>query len=75
MLPPMEKACLVSQTTAKVSDFQLVEEILQEKIKDLKVFHTICTETRQRQEEVETLSKKCTHILVVGGHDLSLIHI
>lgn len=57
MLPPMEKACLVSQTTAKVSDFQMVEEILQEKIKDLKVFHTICTETRQRQEEVETLSK------------------
>ena len=71
MLPPMEKACLVSQTTAKVSDFQMVEEILQEKIKDLKVFHTICTETRQRQEEVETLSKKCTHILVVGGHDSS----
>lgn len=71
MLPPMEKACLVSQTTAKVSDFQMVEEILQEKINDLKVFHTICTETRQRQEEVETLSKKCTHILVVGGHDSS----
>lgn len=71
MLPPMEKVCLVSQTTAKVSDFQMVEEILQKKIKDLKVFHTICTETRQRQEEVETLSKKCTHILVVGGHDSS----
>ena len=71
MLPSLEKACLVSQTTAKLTDFQMVEEILRKKIKDLKVFHTICTETRQRQEEVEGLSKKCTHILVVGGHDSS----
>ena len=71
MLPSLEKACLVSQTTAKLTDFQMVEEILRKKIKDLKVFHTICTETRQRQEEVEELSKKCTHILVVGGHNSS----
>ncbi|MEA4970429.1 MAG: bifunctional 4-hydroxy-3-methylbut-2-enyl diphosphate reductase/30S ribosomal protein S1 [Candidatus Pelethousia sp.] len=70
-LPAMELACLVSQTTAQKKDFEAVAAILRAKINDFRYYATICPSTSQRQEEAAQLSKKCTHILVVGGHHSS----
>ncbi len=70
-LPPLSRACLVSQTTAQLEGFQALQAALFAKIEELECYCTICPTTRQRQEEAAELSKKCTKILVVGGHESS----
>lgn len=70
-LPPMELACLVSQTTAQKQDFEAAAAILRAKINDFRYYFTICPSTCQRQEEAARLSKKCTRMLVIGGHHSS----
>ncbi|MEA5059299.1 MAG: bifunctional 4-hydroxy-3-methylbut-2-enyl diphosphate reductase/30S ribosomal protein S1 [Candidatus Pelethousia sp.] len=71
VLPFFEKACLVSQTTAQRDGFEAIACILRSKVKDFRCFFTICPSTCQRQDEAAALSKKCTYMLVVGGHHSS----
>lgn len=70
-LPAFERACLVSQTTAQRDGFEAIAEALRPKIDNFRCFFTICPATCQRQDEAAALSKKCTHMLVVGGHHSS----
>lgn len=70
-LPDFDRACLVSQTTAQVDGLAAAEAVLRAKTADFLYFCTICPATRERQEEAAELSKKCTRMLVVGGHDSS----
>jgi 4-hydroxy-3-methylbut-2-enyl diphosphate reductase len=66
-LPPMEKVCLVAQTTQDEKRFQALAAALLKKYPGAKVFNTICDSTHRRQEEVLALAKKVEAMVVVGG--------
>jgi 4-hydroxy-3-methylbut-2-enyl diphosphate reductase len=66
-LPPMDKVCLVSQTTANEIKFHEVAEQLKAKYADCVVVNTICDDTHTRQEEVLQVSETVDAMVVVGG--------
>ncbi len=53
----MEKACVVAQTTTSVERFDGILEVLKTKVKDLEIFNSICSATRERQMEALEISK------------------
>ncbi|NOY24033.1 MAG: 4-hydroxy-3-methylbut-2-enyl diphosphate reductase [Acidobacteria bacterium] len=67
-LSDYEKAIVVSQTTFDRKVFDEIVTVLQEKVKELKVFCTICDSTEKRQEEVKKLALKVDCMIIVGGH-------
>jgi 4-hydroxy-3-methylbut-2-enyl diphosphate reductase len=60
---------LVAQTTQSYEEYMEVIEYILPKVKELKVFNTICNTTGNRQEEARELAKKGDVMLVVGGHN------
>jgi len=62
-----KKYGLVVQTTKNFEEFEKLREKIKERIKDIKVFNTICQATRQRQSEVRKLAKEHDSVLVVGS--------
>ena len=66
-MPSLEKVCVVAQTTQDSEDYKNIVD----KIKDLYpqaiVFNTICSSTKQRQEEVVAMSREMDAMFVVGG--------
>lgn len=66
-LPPMDKVCLVSQTTANELKFHEVAERLKAKYDDCVVVNTICDDTHRRQEEVLQVAETVDAMVVVGG--------
>jgi len=60
------KVALLAQTTKGEKEFRAAAERLQSKFPDLKIYNTICPETRKRQEEALLLSRNSDMILVVG---------
>jgi len=66
-LPPLEKVCLVSQTTQDQRLFQVLAEAIQRKFPEAKVFNTICSSTHRRQDEILALAGKVEAMVVVGG--------
>lgn len=71
LLPNFEKAFLVSQTTLIPSVFSEISDVLKSKCKELIIENTICSSTRERQEEAEELSKACNTMIVIGGRNSS----
>ena len=63
----LTKVCVVAQTTQDSEDYKNIVD----KIKDLYpqaiVFNTICSSTKQRQEEVVAMSREMDAMFVVGG--------
>jgi 4-hydroxy-3-methylbut-2-enyl diphosphate reductase len=68
-LPPMEKVCLVAQTTQDRNQFQAFGEAVQRKFPGAEVFNTICDSTHRRQDEVLNLARKVEAMVVVGGRE------
>ena len=66
-LPPMEKVCVVAQTTQDKILFQALTFGLQEKYAECQVFETICGSTHDRQDEVRSLCRSVEAMIVVGG--------
>ncbi|MBI3327273.1 MAG: 4-hydroxy-3-methylbut-2-enyl diphosphate reductase [Nitrospinae bacterium] len=66
-LPPLEKVCLVSQTTANEQKFYEVERRMKAKYADCVVVNTICDDTHTRQEEVLDVAPTVDAMVVVGG--------
>ena len=66
-LPPLEKVCLVAQTTQDQGRFRVISEAVEKKYPGAKVFDTICDSTHRRQDEVLALTRKVEAIVVVGG--------
>jgi len=66
-LPPMDKICVIAQTTFNPEKYDQIAEILKQKTSDCKVFQTICNATQERQEEVLSLAQECDAMVVVGG--------
>ena len=62
-----KKYGLISQTTQNTQKFKQAKEMLRRKIKDIKIFDTICLATEERQNEARELAQKCEIILVVGS--------
>ncbi len=70
-IQPVDKLGVVSQTTRDEQAFLQVVEALRFKAKDFKVFNTICTATRKRQEAARELGAMVDLMLVVGDHESS----
>ena len=68
---PGKTVIVVSQTTFNIAVFEKCESIINEKLPDAKIFHTICRATSERQEEARRLSKKCDLMIVAGGRNSS----
>src|SRR3989338_636055 len=61
-----KKYALVSQTTQDQEEFGRTAKELRKRIKELKVMDTICSATKQRQNEAKKLAKKVDMMLVIG---------
>ena len=61
----------VSQTTFSENEWKKCKEIINLYCTNQKIFDTICSATRKRQEEAEKLSKECDAMVVVGGRHSS----
>lgn len=66
-LPPMDKVCVVGQTTLDVSKYKEITKRLKEKYPDCVIAETICDATEDRQGEVLRLAKEVDAMIVVGG--------
>ena len=66
-LPPMDKVCVVAQTTQDRRMFKEAIERLKKRYSNCESFETICSSTYKRQDEVISLSKTVDAMIVVGG--------
>ena len=58
---------LIAQTTIKEEEFVSIQDVLASKLKNLKVFNTICSATYKRQLAIKELVGKVDAIIVIGG--------
>ena len=66
-LPPMDKVCVVAQTTQDRRMFKEAIDKLKNRYSNCESFETICSSTYKRQDEVISLSKSVDAMVVVGG--------
>ena len=64
-----DKIGLVAQTTQSYEDYLDIISYLLPKVKELKVFNTICNTTGNRQKAARELAKKVDVMYVIGGHN------
>ncbi len=62
---------IVAQTTIKKEIFVQKVHFLKNACKSTQIFDTICSATRDRQEEADELSRKSDAMIVVGGYESS----
>lgn len=65
------KVALISQTTKKVEKFIEIANYLMQRVKEVRVFNTICDATFKNQEAIKTLAIKSDVIIIVGGKNSS----
>jgi 4-hydroxy-3-methylbut-2-enyl diphosphate reductase len=70
-LPPLDKICIVSQTTNTLEKFETLVAIVKNKSKHTEVFNTICNATRTRQESAGEVAKYADAMIVIGGKNSS----
>jgi 4-hydroxy-3-methylbut-2-enyl diphosphate reductase len=63
------KIGIVSQTTQEVEEFNQIVDYVKDKAKETKVYNTICSATRQRQEAAAELAKTMDLVIVIGGYN------
>ncbi len=66
-----QKVALVSQTTRKVEKFMQIANYLMLRVKEVRVFNTICNATFENQEAVKNLAKRADVMIVIGGKNSS----
>ena len=66
-LPPMEKVCIVAQTTQDTDHYNRIVQKIQDKCPQAVVFNTICSSTERRQEEIIALASEMDALFVIGG--------
>jgi len=68
-LPPLERVCMVSQSTMFMHEFAELSAHARGKFKEVLVFDTICQATKDRQNDVVSLVQQGAEaIVVIGGH-------
>ena len=70
-LPEMERALIVSQTTMVQERFEMLCDLLKEKIRHPDIRATICPATRDRQSEAVEIAEKADVMIVIGGRESS----
>ena len=70
-LPKMAKLGVVCQTTLNLNFFKEAIALLASKVKELKVYNTICSATSIRQKEAKELAGKVDVMLIIGGKNSS----
>jgi len=68
-LPDMDRACVIAQTTQDRKLFLEIVEALKRKVRDVKIFDTICDSTGMRQKEVFELAGEVDAMVIVGGRE------
>ncbi|QUI23099.1 4-hydroxy-3-methylbut-2-enyl diphosphate reductase [Vallitalea pronyensis] len=69
---PMDKRlCIIAQTTFNPIKFKEIIEIFVHKGYHVDIKNTICTATKERQEEATQLAKKADRMIVIGGKNSS----
>ena len=61
-----QKICIVSQTTFNYNKFKELVEIMCKKGYDINVLNTICSATKERQEEAASIAKRVGAMIVIG---------
>ncbi len=71
--PEIEKneVIVVSQTTFSENEWKKCKEKIKNLCTNRKIFDTICSATRKRQEEAEELASECNAMIVIGGRHSS----
>ncbi|MBI5526574.1 MAG: 4-hydroxy-3-methylbut-2-enyl diphosphate reductase [Deltaproteobacteria bacterium] len=69
VLKGVQMVGVVAQTTQKKARFDALVGVLRARVDNLRVFDTICSATKKRQEEAEKLSRGVDVMIVVGGRD------
>jgi 4-hydroxy-3-methylbut-2-enyl diphosphate reductase len=67
LLPPMDKVCIVAQTTQDRHLFKRAIDEIKRRYPNSESFETICSSTYKRQDEVVNLCKSVDAMIVVGG--------
>ena len=70
LLPPLEKAVLVAQTTLPEAAYLAIGSAIQSRMTNrlgIQIRNTICDTTRDRQSEAEEISRRATRMLVLGS--------
>ena len=68
---PLQKVCIVSQTTFNYNKFKELVEIMDKKGYDIIVLNTICNATQERQVEAKEIASKVDAMIVIGGKNSS----
>lgn len=71
IFPPDTKICVVSQTTFNYNKFKYLVEIFSEKSYDISVLNTICSATKERQEEACHIAAQSDAMIVIGDRHSS----
>lgn len=66
---PSKRVGIVVQTTQSASRLAEVVDAVLPRVRELRVFNTICSATVQRQLSAEELARKVDVVVVVGGHN------
>lgn len=70
----LEKLLVISQTTFSTKKFDIIKNIIQEKVpKNIEILikNTICLATETRQKETKELSSKVDAMIIIGGKNSS----
>lgn len=68
-LPPLERVCMVSQSTMFMHEFAELSAYARGRFKEVLVFDTICQATKDRQTDVISLAQQGAQaVVVIGGH-------
>ena len=65
-IPIEKKVCVVAQTTYNYNKFKELVEILSKKGYDILVLNTICSATKERQEEAACIADRVDAMIVIG---------
>ncbi len=66
VIPADTKVCIVAQTTFNYNKFKYLVEIFSKKSYDITVLNTICSATKERQKEAESIAREVDAMIVIG---------
>jgi (E)-4-hydroxy-3-methyl-but-2-enyl pyrophosphate reductase len=73
-LPHFDKIAALAQTTALLSEYEKIVEVLKTKADLFENHGQVCAWTRMAQEEAEEVAAQCNVMIVVGGHKSANTH-
>jgi 4-hydroxy-3-methylbut-2-enyl diphosphate reductase len=73
-LPHFEKIAALAQTTALLSEYEKIVEVLQTKADLFENHGQVCAWTKMAQDEAEQVAAQCEVMIVVGGHKSANTH-